>query len=103
MIYRISFQSFYKNEIFVSSEHFFKILESLKIQNSNIISLPTKIKKFCVLRSPHVNKNSMEHFELRIYKKFIDILLTEQQLIADFEKILEFEIPFAVAVNIKKL
>ena len=37
------------------------------------VSLPTSIKKFCVLRSPHVNKDSREEFEVRIYKKFLDI------------------------------
>lgn len=37
------------------------------------VSLPTRIKKFCVLRSPHVNKDSREEFEVRVYKKFLDI------------------------------
>jgi small subunit ribosomal protein S10 len=39
----------------------------------SIISLPTKIKKFCVLRSPHIDKNSREHFEIRFYKKLINL------------------------------
>jgi len=44
----------------------------LKLELASV-SLPTRIKKFCVLRSPHVNKDSREEFEVRIYKKFIDI------------------------------
>ena len=38
------------------------------------IPLPTKIEKFCVLRSPHVNKESREQFEIRTHKRLIDII-----------------------------
>ena len=37
------------------------------------IPLPTKRKIYCVLRSPHVNKDSREHFEVRIHKRIIDV------------------------------
>ncbi len=37
------------------------------------IPLPTNRKIYCVLRSPHVDKDSREHFELRIHKRIIDI------------------------------
>ena len=38
------------------------------------IPLPTKIHKYCVLRSPHVNKKSREQFEMRIHRRILDIL-----------------------------
>ena len=38
------------------------------------IPLPTKIEKYCVLRSPHVDKRSQEQFEIRTHKRLIDIL-----------------------------
>ena len=38
------------------------------------IPLPTKISKYTVLRSPHVNKKSREQFEMRTHKRLIDIL-----------------------------
>jgi small subunit ribosomal protein S10 len=38
------------------------------------IPLPTERRVFCVLRSPHVNKKSREHFEMRVHKRLIDIL-----------------------------
>ncbi|WP_130616890.1 30S ribosomal protein S10 [endosymbiont of Sipalinus gigas] len=38
------------------------------------IPLPTKIEKFIVLTSPHVNKDAREHYELRTYKRLIDII-----------------------------
>src|SRR3989337_2502601 len=36
--------------------------------------LPTQIKKFCVIRSPHIDKDSREQFEIRTHKRLIDIL-----------------------------
>src|SRR6516225_4580016 len=38
------------------------------------IPLPTKIEKFTVLRSPHIDKNSREQFEIRTHKRLVDIL-----------------------------
>ena len=38
------------------------------------IPLPTRIEKFTVLRSPHVNKKSREQFEIRTHKRLLDIL-----------------------------
>ena len=38
------------------------------------IPLPTKINKYCVLRSPHVDKKSREQFEIRTHKRLVDIL-----------------------------
>ncbi|MDR0367469.1 MAG: 30S ribosomal protein S10 [Rickettsiales bacterium] len=38
------------------------------------IPLPTKIEKFTVNRSPHVNKESREQFEMRTHKRVLDIL-----------------------------
>ena len=45
------------------------------------IPLPTRINKFCVLRSPHVNKKSREQFEIRIHKRLMDILEPAQQTV----------------------
>lgn len=41
---------------------------------SGPIPLPTKINKYTVLRSPHVDKKSREQFEIRTHKRLIDIL-----------------------------
>ena len=38
------------------------------------VPLPTEIKKFCVIRSPHVDKDSREQFEIRTHKRLVDIL-----------------------------
>ena len=38
------------------------------------IPLPTRIEKYCVLRSPHIDKKSREQFEIRIHKRLLDII-----------------------------
>lgn len=37
------------------------------------VMLPTKKRVYCVLRSPHVNKDAREHFEIRIHNRLIDV------------------------------
>ena len=53
-----------------------KIVDLVKQNDLNTISivpLPTDKRIYCVLRSPHVDKDSREHFELRMHKRIIDI------------------------------
>lgn len=45
------------------------------------ISFPTRKRSYCVLRSPHVNKDSREQFEIRRYKKIIDIESDSKEII----------------------
>lgn len=65
---------------------------------NGVVSLPIKIKRFCVLRSPHIDKDSREHFEVRQYKRFID-LNTESSAILDL--LLKTELPAGVACSLK--
>ena len=54
-----------------------EIVETAKRTGAKILGpvpLPTKINKFTVLRSPHVDKKSREQFEIRTHKRLIDIL-----------------------------
>ena len=37
------------------------------------IPLPTKLRRYCVLTSPHVNKEARDHFEIRTHKRIIDV------------------------------
>ena len=45
------------------------------------VPLPTRKSRYCVLRSPHVDKKSREHFEIRTHKRLLDILSPTQQTI----------------------
>lgn len=57
------------------------LIESPKSKLSGPISLPTRRRSYCVLRSPHVNKDSREQFEIRRYKKIIDIAPYSKEII----------------------
>ena len=48
---------------------------------SGPVPLPTKINKYTVLRSPHVNKKSREQFEMRTHKRLIDIIIQHLKLL----------------------
>jgi len=51
------------------------------------IPLPTEINKFCVLRSPHIDKKSREQFEVRTFKRLMDILEPTQQTMDAISKL----------------
>lgn len=62
------------------------------------IPLPTKINKFCVLRSPHVNKKSREQFEMRTHKRLLDIMEPTQQTV---DALMKLDLSPGVDVAIK--
>lgn len=67
-----------------------EIVETAKRTGAQVagpIPLPTKITKYCVLRSPHVDKKSREQFEIRTHKRLIDILEPTQQTIDALTKL----------------
>jgi len=70
MKFRILLKSFNNELIHTSSQILMSTLSKSDCKLSGAISLPIRIKRFCVLRSPHVDKDSREHFELRLYKRF---------------------------------
>lgn len=62
------------------------------------VPLPTEINKFCVTRSPHIDKESMEHFEMRTHKRLIDILEPNQKTI---DALMRIDLPGGVHIEIK--
>ena len=62
------------------------------------IPLPTRIEKFTVLRSPHVDKKSREQFEMRTHKRLIDILDPTPQTV---DALMKLELAAGVDVEIK--
>ena len=71
---RIKLQSYDHNLVDKSAEKIVKTVKSAGAVVSGPIPLPTHKRIYTVLRSPHVNKKSREHFELRIHKRIIDIV-----------------------------
>jgi small subunit ribosomal protein S10 len=62
------------------------------------IPLPTTINKYCVLRSPFVNKKSREQFEIRTHKRLLDILEPTQQTV---DALMKLDLAAGVDVEIK--
>jgi len=62
------------------------------------IPLPTKIEKFCVIRSPNIDKDSREQFEIRTHKRLIDILQPSAKTI---DALSQLNLPSGVQVDIK--
>ncbi len=67
-----------------------EIIDTVKKTGARVagpIPLPTKIHKYTVLRSPHVNKKSREQFEMRIHRRILDILNPTNQTMDELMKI----------------
>ena len=62
------------------------------------IPLPTRIEKFTVLRSPHVNKKSREQFEIRTHKRLLDIVDPTPQTV---DALMKLDLAAGVDVEIK--
>jgi small subunit ribosomal protein S10 len=62
------------------------------------IPLPTKISRYCVLRSPHIDKKSREQFEVRTHKRLLDILDPTQQTV---DALMKLDLSAGVDVEIK--
>ena len=78
-----------------------KIVETAQRTDAKVagpIPLPTKRRVYCVLRSPHVDKKSREHFEIRTHKRIIDILDPTQQTT---EELSRMDLPAGVDTEVK--
>ena len=62
------------------------------------IPLPTKIHRYTVLRSPHVDKKSREQFEIRTHKRLLDIIEPTQQTL---DALMKLDLSAGVDVEIK--
>ena len=62
------------------------------------IPLPTRINKFTVLRSPHVDKKSREQFEIRTHKRLLDIIEPTAKTVDELKKL---NLPAGVDITIK--
>ena len=78
-----------------------KIVETGKRTGATVagpIPMPTKRRVYCVLRSPHVDKKSREHFEMRTHKRIIDIYDPTQQTT---EELSRMDLPSGVDIEVK--
>ncbi|MBM3464436.1 MAG: 30S ribosomal protein S10 [Armatimonadetes bacterium] len=79
-----------------------KISDIARKTGANIsgpVPLPTEKNVWCVLRSPHVDKKSREHFEIRTHKRLIDIYFDPTQ--KTIESLMNMSLPAGVDIEIK--
>lgn len=78
-----------------------KIADTAKRTGANIagpVPLPTEKNIFTILRSPHVNKDSREQFEMRTHKRLIDILEPTPKTV---DALMRLDLPAGVDIEIK--
>jgi small subunit ribosomal protein S10 len=78
-----------------------EIVETAKRTGAKVVGpipLPTVINRYCVLRSPHVDKKSREQFEIRTHKRLLDILEPTQQTV---DALMRLDLSAGVDVEIK--
>ena len=78
-----------------------EIVETAKRTGAKVVGpipLPTRINKFTVLRSPHVDKKSREQFEIRTHKRLLDILEPTQQTL---DALMKLDLSAGVDVEIR--
>ncbi|MGE5372738.1 MAG: 30S ribosomal protein S10 [Solirubrobacterales bacterium] len=78
-----------------------KIVDTVKKNGSKVsgpVPLPTERSVYTILRSPHVNKDSREQFEMRTHKRLIDILDPNPKTI---DALMHLDLPSGVDIEIK--
>lgn len=78
-----------------------EIVEQARRTNARVsgpVPLPTRIERYTVLRSPHVNKKSREQFEMRTHKRLIDIHEANARTVEALNRLV---VPAGVFVKIK--
>ena len=77
------------------------IAEAAKRSGAELIGpvpLPTKIRRYTVLRSPHVNKDSREQFEIRVHSRVIDIVFATADTV---DSLMQLELAPEVDVEVR--
>ena len=78
-----------------------EIMDNAKRSGAKVIGpipLPTRIERYTVLRSPHVDKKSREQFEIRTHKRLIDIVEPTTKTIDSLNKL---NMPAGIEIKIK--
>ena len=78
-----------------------KIVETAKRTGASVagpVPLPTERNLYTILRSPHVNKDSREQFEMRTHKRLIDILDPTAKTV---DSLMSLDLPTGVDIEIK--
>jgi len=95
---RIRLKAFDRRLLDTSCE---KIVETANRTNATAVGpipMPTRRRIYCLLRSPHVDKDSREHFETRTHRRIIDIYETSPKTI---DALMKLDLPAGVDIEVK--
>ena len=95
---RIKLKSFDHKILDQSAEQIVAAVERTGAIVSGPVPLPTHIQKFSVIRSPFIDKDSQEQFEIRTHKRLIDIVETTSKTI---DALTSLNLPSGVEIDIK--
>ena len=95
---RIRLKSFDHRVLDISSTEIVETAKRTGARVSGPIPLPTRIERFTVNRSPHVNKKSMEQFEIRTHKRLLDIIDPTTKTVDELKKL---NLPAGVDITFK--
>ena len=95
---RIRLKSFDHRVLDLSSTEIVETARRTGARVSGPIPLPTRIERFTVNKSPHVNKKSMEQFEIRTHKRLLDIINPTVKTVDELKKL---NLPAGVDITIK--
>ena len=78
-----------------------RIVETAERTGARVVGpvpLPTRTERFTVMRSPYIDKDSQEHFEIRTHKRLIDVLDPDSKTI---DTLMRLNLPAGVDIEIK--
>lgn len=78
-----------------------RIVETAERSGAQVVGpvpLPTKLERFTVIRSPFIDKDSQEHFEIRTHNRLIDVLEPDSKTI---DMLMRLNLPAGVDIEIK--
>ena len=72
------------------------LIQNIQLNSVGIVKLPTQKRIYCVLRSPHVDKDSREHFEIRTHKRILEIYYNSENDNNLFDLLSKADLPSGV-------
>jgi len=95
---RIKLKGYDHSILDLAAQQIVNTVEATGATVSGPVPLPTHIQKFSVIRSPFIDKDSQEQFEIRTHKRLIDIIETTSKTIDALTKL---NLPAGVKIDIK--
>jgi small subunit ribosomal protein S10 len=95
---RIRLKAFDHKILDQSASQIVETAERTGAQVAGPVPLPTRIEKFCVIRSPFIDKDSREQFEMRTHKRLIDVLEPTSRTV---DALMRLNVPAGVDIEIK--